>query len=55
MGKLEKLNENIESLRRHLNVLIEKNVNDTELLLVSQQLDKLIVEYYSIITKKSAN
>ena len=51
MGKIDKLNENIETLRGYLNELIEKNENGPELLFISQQLDKLLVEYYTTMGK----
>ena len=51
MGQMDKLNENIEELRAHLNGLIEKGIKGSELLLASKKLDKLLVEYYTIIQK----
>ena len=53
MKQLERLNENIEALRGYLNELIEKNEKGPELLLVSQQLDKLLVEYYAIMDEST--
>ncbi len=51
MGQIDKLNKNIEALRGYLNKLIEKGEDGPELLLASQQLDELLVEYYTTISK----
>lgn len=51
MGHMDKLNENIEELRAHLNGLIETGIRGPELLLASKKLDKLLVEYYTLIRK----
>lgn len=51
MGQTDKLKENIEALREYLNKLIAKDEKGAELLLVSQQLDKLLVEYYAQMDK----
>lgn len=51
MGKVDGLTQDIESLRGYLNELIENDENQAELLLVSQQLDELLVEYYTKICK----
>ncbi len=55
MSKLDKLNRSIEELRDHLNKLIEKGKEGSELLLVSQQLDKLLVEYYNRMGEYGGN
>jgi hypothetical protein len=55
MGQMDKLNENIEELRAHLNGLIEKGIKGSELLLASKKLDKLLVEYYTIIQKPNSS
>ncbi|NLJ41402.1 MAG: aspartyl-phosphate phosphatase Spo0E family protein [Clostridiales bacterium] len=46
MGEIETLNKDIEELRGQLNKLIVKNIDGSELLMVSQQLDELLLKYY---------
>lgn len=51
MGKIDELSKNIETLRGHLNDLVGENENGSELLFISQELDKLLVEYYTTMDK----
>lgn len=43
---IEELKRKIEDKRNHLNYLISTNVDESELLKHSMELDKLIGEYY---------
>ena len=55
MNQVDKLNKEIEVLRRHLNKLVKRKENTKRLLFVSQELDRLLLEYYEYMDASEDN
>lgn len=53
MSEIDELNKQIESKRKEMYAVYEKNPNDPNLLKISQSLDKLLNQLDQILKKRS--
>ncbi|MFU0799422.1 MAG: Spo0E family sporulation regulatory protein-aspartic acid phosphatase [Xylanivirga thermophila] len=53
MKEMQKIQDNIENIRKYLNDAVDQQLDDRYILWVSQLLDELIVDYYELQLKNN--